>query len=133
MPARNGNLKILKSRLPFFRGRCPLHPRSCGGLLLLRRALAPAEGFSSCEGLQGPQLGFVAYPDILTKVCYNSANFIKLFLLLKYIFNGTFKLSKLHEQSISQISKSATNNYQKKSTKSYFTKLMKFKKKKLNS
>ena len=30
-------LKILKSRLPFFRGRCPLHPRYCGGLFLLRR------------------------------------------------------------------------------------------------
>ena len=33
-------LKILKSRLPFFRGRCPLHPRSCGGLFLLRRAFS---------------------------------------------------------------------------------------------
>ena len=38
-------LEILKSRLPFFRGRCPLHPRSCGGLFLLRRAFSPAEGF----------------------------------------------------------------------------------------
>ena len=31
---------LLKSRLPFFRGRCPLHPCSCGGLFLLRRAFS---------------------------------------------------------------------------------------------